>query len=108
MTDILLYVLLGLACAMIIGLLVYKIVQFCKMPTEEKKKVLITYLKGLVAFAEAEIGSGHGAEKLALVEEYFKTKAPMVYKILLLATGKDNLKDLIEVALKEIKESFSK
>ena len=78
------------------------------MPKEAKQKELVTYLMGIVAFAESEIGSGHGSEKLALVENYFKTNAPLIYKILLFATGKDSLRDLIELALLEIKSSFSK
>lgn len=101
------YILLGLVAAMAIIFVVLQIIKICKMSPEEKKKVLVTYLKGLVALAEKEIGAGHGAEKLAMVEDYFKTKAPKIYKLMLFASGKDNLKELIELALSEIKNSFA-
>lgn len=42
-----------------------------------------------------------------MVEDYFKTKAPKIYKLILLATGKDNLRELIELALSEIKDNFA-
>lgn len=109
MDKIILYIVLGVICAAILGIAIYKIVRFCKMSSEEKKQVLITYLKGLVAFAESQIiEQGKGAEKLQLVEDTFKKKAPMVYKIILEIVGVDNLKGLIEVALKELKRDFEK
>ena len=43
-----------------------------------------------------------------MVEESFRKKAPLVYKITLLLLGKDNLTQLIEDALKEIKDAFEK
>jgi hypothetical protein len=43
-----------------------------------------------------------------MVENYFKEKAHFVYKMLLGFLKEDALSDLIEKALKEIKESFSK
>ena len=101
------YILLGLIAAMAIIFIVLQIIKICKMSPDEKKKVLVTYLKGLVAFAEKEIGAGHGAEKLTMVEDYFKTKAPKIYKLILFATGKNNLRELIELALLEIKDSFA-
>ena len=77
------------------------------MKPEERKKVLITYLKGLVALAEQEIlGNKKGEEKLKMVEDYFNKNAPWFSKLLLILMGKDSLKELIEVALAEIKKSF--
>lgn len=109
-TDkIILYVIIGV---MIISLLVFVItwiIKFCKMSKEDKIKLLKTYLKGLIALAEQEIvGNKRGEEKLAMVEKAFREKAPMVYKITLLLLGKDNLTQLIEDALKEIKAAFEK
>jgi len=78
------------------------------MSPEERRKTLITYLQGIVALVEKEIGSGHGAEKLKEAEEYFKRTAPMIYKILLSIVGKDTLSGLIEEALKNVKEGFAK
>ena len=109
MDKIITYVIIGVACVAVLGFLIYKIVKFCKMSDEEKKQVLITYLKGLVAFAESQIVEhGKGAEKLQLVENTFKEKAPFVYKLILKVMGVDNLKGLIEVALKELKRDFEK
>lgn len=109
-TDkIILYVIIGV---MIISLLVFVItwiIKFCKMSKEDKIKLLKTYLKGLIALAEQEIiGNKRGEERLAMVEKAFREKAPMVYKITLLLLGKDNLTQLIEDALKEIKAAFEK
>lgn len=109
-TDkIILYVIIGV---MIISLLVFVItwiIKFCKMSKEDKIKLLKTYLKGLIALAEQEIiGNKRGEERLAMVEKAFREKAPMVYKITLLLLGKDNLTQLIEDALKEIKTAFEK
>lgn len=109
MDKIITYVIIGVAGVAALSFLIYKIVKFCKMNPEEKKQVLITYLKGLVAFAESQIVEhGKGAEKLQLVENTFKKKAPFIYKILLKVVGVNNLRDLIEVALKEIKRDFEK
>ena len=102
------YVILGIIAVIAVAYIVISIIKITKMTPDEKKAMLITYLKGLVAMAEATIGSGHGQEKMAMVEEYFNTKAPMVYKTLLMFLGKDNLKDLVELALSEIKDSFEK
>ena len=76
--------------------------------TEERKEMVVTYLKGLVAYAEKKLGSGKGTEKLKLVEDMFKKKAPMIYKMLLKATGVKDIKELIEVALAEVKRDFVK
>lgn len=109
MDKIITYIIIGVVGVAALSFLIYKIVKFCKMSAEEKKQVLITYLKGLVAFAESQIVEhGKGAEKLRLVENTFKEKAPFVYKLLLKVVGVDNLKGLIEVALKELKRDFEK
>lgn len=108
MNDIIMYIILGVIGAGILALLIYNIIKIAKMPKEERRELLKTYLKGLVAEAEKAIGAGHGDIKFAQVEEWFNKKAPMIYKIILMLLGKDNLKDLIEDALKEIKESFEK
>ena len=85
-----------------------QIIKFCKMSKDDKKKLLLTYLAGLVTMAEEEIGSGHGAGKLEKVENYFKAHAGVFYKIILLIFGKENLKDLIEQALALVKKNFEK
>ena len=108
MPDIITYIILGVVGAAVLAFVIYKIVQIAKMKPEERKELIKTYLKGLVAEAEKQIGAGNGDLKFAQVEEWFNKKAPMVLKIVLSILGKENLKDLIEDALKEIKESFEK
>ena len=108
MDNIIAWVLIGILGAIILGFVIYKAVSIFKMSPEERKKVLVNYLVGLVNAAEGFIGSGHGKEKLEQVEKWFKEKAPLTYKILLSLLGKDNLEALIEEALKQIKENFEK
>ncbi len=105
--KILLYWLIAVVICIVIVVIAIFLIKFFSMNAEERKLALKTYLKGLVALAEQEIvGTKRGQEKLEMVQEYFQKKAPMVYKITLLLLGKDNLTQLIEDALKEIKESF--
>jgi hypothetical protein len=108
MPDIVMYIILGVIGVAVLAFVIYKIVQIAKMKPEERKELIKTYLKGLIAEAEKQIGAGNGDLKFAQVEEWFNKKAPMVLKIVLSILGKENLKDLIEDALKEIKESFEK
>lgn len=108
-TDkIILYLIIGVIVLGIIIYAVINIIKYAKMTPEERKKVLKTYLKGLIALAEQEIvGNKKGEERLQMVEDYFNKKAPTIYKLLLALIGKDNLKEIIEEALKEIKKSFA-
>ena len=108
MKDIIIYIVFGLLCSGVLAYLIINIVKFSKMKPEERKEMVVTYLKGLVTYAEKELGSGKGAEKLKLVEDMFKKKAPMIYKMLLKATGVKDIKELIEVALAEVKRDFMK
>lgn len=50
--DILIWVLYGLAAAILIVFAVINIVKIAKMPTEERKERIIEFLMGLVAMAE--------------------------------------------------------
>ena len=108
MEDIIVYIVFGLLCVGVLAYLIVNIVKFYKMKPEERKEIVVTYLKGLVAYAEKTLGSGKGAEKLKLVEDMFKKKAPMIYKILLKAIGVKDITELIEVALEEVKQDFVK
>ena len=107
--KIVLYIALGIICLCLITALIVKIVKLCKMPKEERTKLLKTYLKGVIAWAEQEFaGSGRGAEKIEAVEKYFKEHASWLLKIVLKLSGKENLRELIEEGLKELKENFEK
>lgn len=102
------YVVIGIFVVLLIGFLACFIAKIAKMSKEDRRELLKVYLKGLVAFAEKEIGSGNGEKKLEIVENRFKESAPFSYKIILKIVGKDNLRGLIEEALKEVKEAFVK
>lgn len=109
MEDIIAWIIIGIIGAGILTFIIYNIIKFIKMKPEQKKEILKTYLKGLVVLAEQEIvGTKRGAERLKMVEDWFNKKAPMIYKIILLLVGKNNLKEFIEEALKEIKDAFNK
>lgn len=108
MENLIVYGSLALIAIAILGYVIFRMVKFFKMPEEEKRKIIISYLAGLVTMTEDKIGSGHGEEKLAEVEKYFKENAGVFYKAILKVFGKENLKDLIEEALQMIKNNFGK
>ena len=108
MTETILWIVFAVLAVAILAIVIVRAVEIFKMSPDERKKALVTYIKGLVALAEAEIGSGHGQEKQKKKKKWFKEKAPLVLKICLSLFGKENLKELIELALKEIKENFGK
>ena len=108
MENIGLYLGIGAVVLAFLSYLATQIVKFCKMSKEDKRKLLLTYLAGLVTMAEDKIGAGHGAEKLAEVENYFNTHAGPYYKMILRVFGKENLKGLIEEALALVKKNFEK
>lgn len=106
--NILMWVIIAVVIAAVLAVAIVGIVKVCKLKPEERKKVLLTFVKGIVAMAEKEIGSGHGDEKFKEVEEYFHKHAGWFIKTLLMLSGKNTLKDLIELALQEVKEAFEK
>lgn len=106
MENILMWIIIAVIAIVVIGYVVYKVIKIIKMSPEEREKTLIIYIKGAVAAAERELGAGQGAAKLEQVEAYFNKNAGWFLKILLIITGKEDLKDLIETALAEIKEDF--
>ena len=108
MENVISYICVGVVVVGAFAYFLPKIIKFCKMSNDDKRKLLLTYLAGLVTMAEEKIGSGRGAEKLAEVEEYFEKNAGILYKIILRALGKENLKDLIEEALSLVKKNFEK
>ena len=108
MENIGLYLGIGAVVLAFLSYLATQIVKFCKMSKDDKRKLLLTYLAGLVTMAEDKIGAGHGAEKLEEVENYFKTHAGLYYKMTLKVFGKETLKDLIEEALALVKKNFEK
>lgn len=108
MNDIIMWIIIGVVCAAILAFVVYLIVRICKMKPEERKELLLNFLKGAVVAAEEYIGSGHGDEKLQYVEDYFNKNAPWFLKILFAISGQNDLKGLIEEALDAVEGSFGK
>lgn len=106
MENISMWIIMAIIAIVVISYVVYEVIKIIKMSPEERKQTLIIYIKGAVAAAERELGAGQGAAKLEQVEAYFNKNAGWFLKILLTITGKENLKDLIETALREIKEDF--
>ena len=107
MEKIVMWIIIGVVCAGVLAFVIYNIIKISKMSAEDRKKVLITYLKGAIALAEQEIiGTKRGEERLKMVEDYFNENAPWFLKILLALMGKETLKQLIEDGLSEIKKSF--
>lgn len=106
MNEVIMWIIIGVVLAVILGVIIYFIVKIATMSTEQKKELLLNFLKGAVVAAEEYIGSGNGEEKLAYVEDYFKKHASWFLKILLAISGKNSLKDLIELALSAVKTSF--
>lgn len=104
--DYISYITLGIVILIILIVAIINIIKFLKLSKGEKKRLILSYIKGLVALAEHEIGAGHGAEKLMKVEKFFNTKAPIFYKCLLKSLNKNSLQELIEEALSQIKEDF--
>ncbi len=106
--DVGFWVVIGIVGAAALGFIIYYIIKIAKMTPEERKKLLVDWLVTAVNLAESELGSGHGEEKLAEVEAYFKKKAPWLLKIIYAISGEDNLKDLIEAALDSIEKKKKK
>ncbi len=106
--KIMLIIFIVVIAAIIIAAVIF-LIKILKMKPEERTKLLKTYLKGAIAWAEQEFaGSGRGAEKIEAVEKYFKEHASWLLKIVLKLSGKENLRELIEEGLKELKENFEK
>lgn len=108
MNNIAMWIIIGVVCAIVLAIVAYAAIKVLRLDTEERKRLLVVYLEGAVVMAEKKFGDGHGAEKMREVEEYFKVHAGWFLKALLLLTGKDNLSDLIEQALAEVKKNFAK
>lgn len=108
MENLYLYIIAGLFVAAGLIYVICMVGKITKMSKEERIVFLKTFLKGLIADAEAHYGAGHGQDKLAEVEAMFAKKAPFLYKLALKLCGAESLTALIESALQDIKDSFEK
>lgn len=103
------WILISVLGAILLGVAIWKIVEFCKLTKEDKVEILKKWLVSAVVAAEAAITTpGAGQEKMKMVLDNFNKNAPVFCKIILATTKTINLEQLIEVVLKEIKESFEK
>ena len=103
--DWLTWVVIGIVAVVLIAMVIFFIIKFCKMSAEEKKEVIVELLVGLVTIAEQKyVGEGMGKDKVAWVEERFKETAPWLLKIFLAVTKSISLTELIEKALAKAKE----
>ena len=100
------WVIIGLVIAIVVAIAVIFVIKLCKMPQEERQKLIIEFLIGLVTIAEnAYNGKGLGKDKIAWVEQRFNATAPWFLKIVLMFTKSKSLEDLIGEALKKAKET---
>ena len=100
------WIIIAIIAAIVVVVGAFYIMKIIKMSPEERKQLLIDWVMGAIVAAQNNFTEdGHNAEKFAQVEQYFKSKAPMLYKIILKITKGTNLKDVIETALTTIKET---
>lgn len=107
--DWLVWVIIGIVAAAILGVAIYYVVKVCKMSPDKRKEVIVNFLVGLVTAAELAYNeAGKGSEKLKEVEEAFKKTAPWFLKLLFKVTKCNNIDELIEIALTKAKETWGK
>ena len=102
------WVLIGIIAAALVGVAIWKIVEFCRMTPEQKQETVKQWLISAVVAAEAAITTpGAGQEKMKMVVDEFNKHAPMLCKIIMWTTKTASLEELIEQALAAVKENFS-
>ena len=107
--DWIVWVIIGIVAAIVLAVVIYFIVKIVKMSPEQRKKVIMNFLMGLVTTAEnLYVEHGMGKEKIEEVQKAFKQTAPWFLKILLVVTKSADLNDLIERALTKVKETWGK
>ena len=105
--TILVWVVIGLALVAALVFAVVVIIKIAKMPKDERKRLIVQFLLGLVTFAEGYFtGSGRGVEKLAWVENEFNKRAPWFLKLVLMALGKNTFAELVDEALELAKNTL--
>lgn len=107
--EILSWIILIAALVIGCGIIAWKVVQVMRMSPEERKETVKQWLVSAVVAAEATIKeSGAGQEKMKMVLEHFKKKAPILYKFAVSITKDINLQEVVEEALQTIKENFER
>lgn len=104
MSEIVTWVIIGIAAAILLAVGIYYIVKFFRLTPQERVELLIQFLIGLVSEAEVLFDEGGaGEEKLKWVEEQFNKTAPWFLKIVLKLTKATSLADLVRQALEKAK-----
>lgn len=96
MPDVIFYIIIGLTVGLVGG---YFIAKFIKAPTESKITMLKNWMLWAVAEAEAEMGSGTGALKLAKVYDKFVAELPQLASII----SFDKFSSIVDEALVTLK-----
>ena len=103
------WVLFGLVVAAGLAFVIWQIVRVVRMSPEERKETIKNWLVSAVVAAEGAIKKhGTGLEKMQMVLDTYKHKAPLLYKLMALITKNINIEDLAEKALETVKENFEK
>jgi hypothetical protein len=101
------WIIFGVIAAVLLGLGIWKIVEFCRLTKEQKIQIVKQWLIAAVVAAEAAITTpGAGQEKLQMVMDEFNKKAPLLCRIILWTTNNTTLTECIEDALAEVKKNF--
>ena len=107
MSDIVIWIIIGIVAVLAVVALVCFLVKFFKMKPEERKELIVEFLIGLVTLAEGYFDeSGAGKEKAKWVEDKFNATAPWFLKIVLRLTKSADLHELIEKALDKAKTTL--
>ena len=105
--NIVVWVVIGLAAVAALVALIIIIIKIAKMQPDERKRIIVQFLVGLVTYAESYFtGNGRGVEKLQWVEDQFNSRAPWFLKVILMVVGKNTFEELVEEALKIAKTTL--
>lgn len=102
--EIIVWIIIGLVALVAIAALVMLIIRVAKMKPEEREKLIVQILIGLVTAAENYfVGESRGQEKIAWVQEQFNKTAPWFVKIVLMVTKTADFNELVKKALEQAK-----
>jgi len=103
------WILFGIIVAAGLAFVVWKVVQIARMSPEQRKETIKQWLISAVVIAEGAIKKhGAGLEKMQMVLDTYKSKAPLLYKFMALITKNIDIEDLAEKALETVKDNFEK
>lgn len=104
MEEVGMWIVLGIICAAVLGIIIAFLVKLFKSSPDERKKMILDFLIDLVGLAKEGLDSKEAEEKIEEIENQFKEKASWFLKIVLLVTRKANLKELVQEALDTVEK----